>query len=951
MNSTASEEAFRAVKSLFDSVADLPPHARRVALTAQTDDVALVDRVMSILDATDDNSTGQALVDQLAAPIGALAKEWAVGDARTGAQPELTAGDTVGVWALTREIGRGGMGSVFMVERRDGHFQQRAALKLLKGFASHRAIEYLARERQILASLAHPNIARLFDGGATPRGRPYLVLEYVEGVPIDAYCRDKSLTRSRVLSLFITVCRAVAFAHRALVVHCDLKPSNVLVKADGHPVLLDFGVSRLLDDAAEAARDNEAITMLDAGGALTLTQAAFTPRYASPEQLARGRSGRIGTASDIYSLGLVLAELLGQRLAPRADNDDGVMALTLSARETLGLNAPDLVAILDYATALDPASRYVSADALADDITRFMQHEPVRARAPTPLYVAQKFVRRHWPALTVGAAFVATVVGFSWHTVRERDAARLAEQSARAMKDYMVSVFQGADPEITGQRDIPVSQLLDAGRERLGIRLKDQPGMRAEMSGILGSVYQNIGKRDEAMKLFDEAITLERKAARSDILATLLYKKAYTLYDKEDFPAAEPIARESLVLRAKHQPNTAEHAEALSLLGVVLAYQSNQSKAEEAGSLLARALMVATTARGPQSVNVARVHLDTSRFHASVGANAPSQTHARAARDILAENVGKDHYLYLDALEFEGFALGAASKFDDALPLLREVAHKRATRYGEVSNPTGYALYTLGNVLWRAGDYLEAAVVLTRCIAIQEKLDGRATLSTSIPMNLLGTVKTLMGSLIEGEEHLREVLAIRARLLPAGDMQINEAQYELGRNLRAQSERGQLAALVEADRLLTSAKAGAARASASWNALRIDLELVAVRRLQGRYADARAIATGLHRNEAVSKNPWRTAQVRIEEMAIADAEGRTAEAARLQDDIEAIVIKLESAQHVSLWMLKLTRAERLARHPATREASVSLAREVRAGLKRAIDPKGSVAARLNKLGA
>ena len=215
---------------------------------------------------------------------------------RTAPETELDEGDRLGAWRLLQRLGSGGMGAVYLAERADGHFEQRAAIKLIRGVPNAETLAHFARERQILATLQHPDIARLLDGGATPGGQPYLVMEYVEGEPIDVYCNERALPLEARLRLFEEVCGAVQFAHQRLVVHCDLKPSNVLVRADGTPVLLDFGIARALDRQRRAECASR--------------PGYFTPGYASPEQL---RGDAVATATDVYSLGLILFELIAGR--------------------------------------------------------------------------------------------------------------------------------------------------------------------------------------------------------------------------------------------------------------------------------------------------------------------------------------------------------------------------------------------------------------------------------------------------------------------------------------------------------------------------------------------------------------------------------------------------------------------------------------------------------------
>ena len=249
------------------------------------------------------------------------------------------------------------MGSVFLAERHDGHFQQRAAVKFLRGLPHSEALALFTRERQLLASLTHPNIARLLDGGATPQGQPYLVMEYVEGCHIDEHCRRGGLGVRAILVLFLTACNAVASAHRQMVIHCDLKPSNLLVDGHGRPVLLDFGIARLAEQVgADGAGEGPGEERKEES-----SPPGFTPRYASPEQRAHAR---VSTASDVYSLGVLLGELL-------VDAADRGRLSALRRRE--------LAAIVERARREDPAERYPTVDALTADLRSFLDQRPVRA--------------------------------------------------------------------------------------------------------------------------------------------------------------------------------------------------------------------------------------------------------------------------------------------------------------------------------------------------------------------------------------------------------------------------------------------------------------------------------------------------------------------------------------------------------------------------------------------
>lgn len=458
-------EAFARVKALFDELSDLPDTERESRLAALDDDPAIVDEVRALLAQT---ALG---TNRIAQPV-LLALARVAGD-------ELKVGDSLGVWTLVGEIGHGGMGTVYRAQRNDGHFEQVAAIKLLRGIPDATALTLLARERQILARLSHPNIARLIDGGATPAGQPYLVLEYVEGEPIDAYARRLALDVPAIVRLVLAVVDAVGFAHQRLVVHCDLKPGNILVGADGRPILLDFGISQLLNEsvAAEAA----------------LMQQAYTPGYASPEQRA---GASLSTATDVYGLGRVLDELV------RGD-------------DATALPAP-LRAIVARATADDPARRYVSAVALADDLRRWLDGRAVDAMRANRWYRARCYLRRNALAFGLGAAAVVALVGGLVGTLAslqearaERARAQTAAARAERTADFLGNLLSAVDPDRARDLDKTLLyEILDRAASDAARELAAEPTVLAQIEGVIGTTYHQLGEYDKARAHLTHALEL-----------------------------------------------------------------------------------------------------------------------------------------------------------------------------------------------------------------------------------------------------------------------------------------------------------------------------------------------------------------------------------------------------------------------------------------------------------
>ena len=433
-------------------------------------------------------------------------------------------GERIGVWSLVRSIGRGGMGEVFLAERADGRYAQQVAIKFLRPEWSQTGLEArFLREGQILARLEHPSIARLLDSGIAATGIPYLVLEYVEGQPITQYCRIHQLTLVDRLLLLLEVCEAVGYAHHHLVVHRDLKPSNIFVNQEGGVRLLDFGIGKLLDEVtgAESTR-----TILG----------ALTPQYASPEQV----SGRpMSTATDVYGLGLVLFELLTEQRPYEVESSSAAelahlvletpapLASLVSGRGG-GNTVPwsralrgDLDAIVDKALRKEAAQRYLSAEALAEDLRRFLAGLPVAARRGARGYRLGKYLRRHRLGLVAAATiFIATaagVAGILWQArlaEGERRKAVASERKALAVNRFLVEELLGAaSPDAARGRDLTVRQVLDVAARRVGGAFSEQPDLEEAVRATLGEAFLELGDLEAAAEHLERSVALARDSA------------------------------------------------------------------------------------------------------------------------------------------------------------------------------------------------------------------------------------------------------------------------------------------------------------------------------------------------------------------------------------------------------------------------------------------------------
>lgn len=536
------------------------------------------------------------------------------------AQPD-PAGTIIGSYRLIRSLGQGGMGEVFLAERADDQFRQNVAIKLVRrGLLSGQVQGRLRQERQILASLDHPNIARLYDGGTTADGTPYIVMEYIDGEPIDIHCDQRQLSVEQRLRLFITVCSAVHRAHQNLVVHRDLKPSNILVTRDGVPKLLDFGIAKRLDLDVQAAMYTMAVTQADIR--------VMTPDHASPEQI---RGDLISTASDIYVLGVLLYELLtgykpfclrgkhfaeverticedvpampSEVIAAAEQQEDSGIG-TVAAQRSTGIAKlrrelqGDLDNIVAMAMRKEPERRYSSAEQLAGDVERYLRGMPVLARPDSWSYRAGKFVQRYALGVTLSAALVATLIGFtitvymqSLRIEQERDLAQAQRTIADSQREraetvsrFLIDSFKVVDPIADGSKAITARQILDNGAARIAHELNDQQAIKADVLDTIGSAYLGLGLPDQARPLIEQGLNVRRRLFGEDSAAVASSLNTLNqVYEKQDnLDLAEQLASQALQInRRQTGPASTATATSLCRLGIIKKMRGEFGAAEK----------------------------------------------------------------------------------------------------------------------------------------------------------------------------------------------------------------------------------------------------------------------------------------------------------------------------------------------------------------------------------
>jgi len=776
-------DRWRRLEDVLDAALTLEP-ARRNALLDErcSGDPELRREVEALLSRLD---TAQKLLDSPPAAAAAAL----LAEARRPADDEGFE-RRVGAYRLVRELGRGGMSRVYLAERADGEFEQRVAVKVLRpGLDSDLDLERFRVERQILASLNHPNIARLLDGGVSDDGLPYLVMEYVEGEPLDRYCTSRNLTTAQRLGLFLSVVEATQYAHRNLVVHRDLKPSNILVTGEGVAKLLDFGLAKLLGPVYPASSP-------------PTTRAGhrwMTPEYAAPEQI---RGEGVTTLTDVYQLGAVLYELVSGRLA------FGTRATSMHDLETAVLERDppplggelrgDVDAIVAKAMRKAPEARYTSAQELGDDIRRHLAGYPVQARRQTAAYLARRFVRRHSAGLTAATVMVALLATYVVTVAVDRDriARALTEATAGTRKaeqttDFMLGLFEAAEGGKALTDTVTARELLSRGTAQAR-ELSAQPELQAQMLDVIGRLHTLLGDYDQARPVLEEALAIRRRLygeTHADV-ATTLDNLALVASHKQDLPRAVALRRQALAVRravsgdedprtidavhslafalhsadqrseadtlfdqwmaavSRHPPEiTGQRAARLTAFADLLTERQQPARAE---SLYREALSIQRRVFGN------RHHVVASTLVAMAAVAKDNRLRLPEADSLLNEAIAifraaypDGHPELADALRWRGQTLNRLGRFTEAIDPLRESLAMHVRYLGpnamDVANTETDLVYALNGV----GQYTEAERLARDATRVYQMLFGDHNAMTYV-------ARTFLGEALRGERRFAE---------------------------------------------------------------------------------------------------------------------------------------------------------------------------------------------------
>jgi serine/threonine-protein kinase len=655
----AAVDSTPTLRDLFEQALSLPANARTRLLAEQCSDGAVRADLERMLAA--DAEQG----DWLAAGDAANA-------ARTIGEVEdiepLPAGSRIGPFELLEVLGEGGSSTVFRAFRDLEGVRQFVAVKLLaRGLYTAEARRRFHHEREALARLRHPGIARLIEGGVAGNGLAYIALELVEGQPITIYAREHALPERQRLTLFLRVCRAVESAHRALIVHRDLKPSNVLVTADGEMKLLDFGIAKLLDDTEDATRTRHH---------------ALTPAYAAPEQFT---PGAITTATDVYALGVLLRELLtGERDAPgRMSTARAVFVRAPSSQPKHGRGLRgDLANIVAKATDAEPARRYGSAGTLAEDIERYLDCLPVRAHPPSRWYRASRFAARHRGGVAMTAALLLAIFASLSIALWQAHVARQQAARANMVRDFVESLFAPVRYGVAASKQPRLDELLARGVAKLERSPRLGPGERVDLLAMFSRLYENLGDIPQSRRLANQAVALsERALPTSDINAIrALTARGYAAVRDEDYSAG------GADLRLAHRRMQAQgiHGEVLvDLLEPLAAVENIEGHGEAALQLAREALAERIATWGPDDPRV------------GVGYN-----------DVAS-------------------ALEGLERYEEAISMWKKTYRFELAHFGPDSNETALAMGGLASAEWRAGHWTEAHKLFTQTLADYARIGGK----------------------------------------------------------------------------------------------------------------------------------------------------------------------------------------------------------------------------------
>ncbi len=623
-------------------------------------------------------------------PLDRSMGEWLPDNPPRPVEDPLT-GREFGEWILLEALGRGGMATVYKARRNTDQFDQIAAIKLLNvGLISSRLREHFQREQQILAALQHPHIASLLDAGVAEDGTPFIVMEYVDGLPIDQFCARENLTDEKLIQLFLQVCDAVAFAQQNLIVHRDIKPSNIMVDSRGESRLLDFGIARLIED-----QDSDATTTR-----------AFTPGYAAPEQKA---GQPVTTATDVFGLGMVLFEQLSGIRAKAVDSGEFSPAdiATLRRRDS------DLANIVAMAVRPEPQRRYASAAGLARDLRLWQQNRPTLASPDSAAYRLGKYLKRHKvgviAGLLVSAIGVTGITSTLWQARRAQQAlvqATANAEQAQAVQNFLIEMFDGADPWINQNQPLTANDLLDTALRTLPLRLDEYPLQKASVMQSLSQILRNLGRNQDAALQAEQSAALFDQANRPVDATRASLQLANVLVDSIEYERAEPLLKS--IISATHAAGTAaDNLKArMDLARLYTALGRLEEQTELISGLKSDLPLIVDDPK--QQELVGAIYATIAENHENLGQYSQALRAARQAEVWMVKALGPDHATVADTLGYQSTASFHLGNWDDAEQTMNRAITIMQSRYPDQHPNLMWARYQLGRILLDGGRFERA---------------------------------------------------------------------------------------------------------------------------------------------------------------------------------------------------------------------------------------------------
>ena len=724
---------------------------------------------------------------------------------------EAIPGTVIGTYHLLQPIGQGGMGEVWLAEQKQP-VRRRVAIKLIKaGMDTRDVVARFESERQALALMDHPAIAKVFDAGSTPQGRPYFVMEYVIGMPITAYCDKNKLSMRQRLELFILVCDGVQHAHQKAILHRDLKPSNILVgEVDGKPAprIIDFGVAKA------TAQRLTADTMFTQVGAIV-----GTPGYMSPEQ-ADSAGADVDTRTDVYSLGVVLYELMVSALpldfskTPpdqflRRLRDEDVERPSTKLRterdksstieENRGADGPtlarqlrgDLDAIALKALEKDRSRRYATPSDLAADIGRYLRNEPVLARPASVAYRARKYVRRHRVGVTLAAAAALLLVSVAVAQALELRRIKRERDRADRVTEFMTGMFKVSNPSEARGNDIRAREILDKAAKEIDTGLAKDPELQAQMMHVMGNVYASLGIYSQAESLLRHAVEIRRRTlgARNPETLKSMSDLAEVLEQKSDYREAEKWSRETL--DARRRVLGSENRDTLSSVCLLALILDGEGHYPEAEKLNREVLEVARRTLGPQDTLITTA---TKRLAVDLRYEGKYPEAEKAFREVLeidTRTLGPDHPTVLGDLNNLGSVLLVEGRYVEAEKIYRDTIQAKRRVLGPEHPETVKSMGNLALDLTDQKRYDEAEKLYRETLEIKRRTLGPDHRSTLVTMGNLANMLSVAGRYAEAEQILRQTLEIERRTLGPEHFDTLASLDILGQTLKFEKRYGE----------------------------------------------------------------------------------------------------------------------------------------------------------------